>query len=139
MTDKTGPSVPNWIAKAVILTPSYSGPASIMKMTGWRATRTQVVVRTERGERRFYLDGLTEVGDKNFGLMKTRLAAPNDPQAIAARRQRVVNGVLGSVLTTVNELRLQDSEQTPEAAFVKLTRLQLVVNKAMADLGSVLE
>jgi hypothetical protein len=125
-------TVPNWIAKAVIL---YSNAA--VPITEWRATRTQVVVRTSPTgpERRFSLDRLREVG-KGWGAPV--LAAPDDPRVVAIREQKIVNAALGDVLAEVERHRLQDSGQAPEDAVRKLTAIRDAATKALAELSEVL-
>jgi hypothetical protein len=131
-------SVPNWIAKAVILTPSYGGHIRTAKTTGWRATRTQVIVNTKSGERRFRLDTLTEVGDPHYGSMRTRLAEPSDPEIVAARSKGIISAARGDVQLAVERARLQDSGKTAEETTAALLAIRDTVNAALASLTEVL-
>lgn len=136
------PGVPNWIPRAVIYVPRYSGPGEITPIMGYRATRTQVIVTAPglRGpvERRFRLSDLTEVGDKHYGSRRTRLASPDEPEVRADMRQPVVDKALASVLTAVNAERLQDGGQTADEATRKLLAVQSACAAALALLSEVL-
>lgn len=127
------PPVPNWIAKAVVLYANKAVPT-----TEWRATKTQVIVRTEPTgpEIRFYLDGLRRVGDHGFSAVL--LVAPDDPRVIDLNTAQVVNDARYTVLNEVDNQRLQDSSQDAETVAAKLTAIQGVVNKALASLAEVL-
>jgi hypothetical protein len=134
-------TVPNWIAKAVIVEYGYGRQAHVSPTVEWRATKTQVIVRTSPTgpERRFYLNSLTAVGEPNsFPEMRTHLAAPDAPEVIAAQRTQVISRSRNAVITTVEKQRLQDSTDDAEALVAKLTAVQDAVNQALAALAEVL-
>lgn len=134
------PSVPNWIAKAVIIASSGSGDA-VTPITEWRATKTQVIVRTrtDSSERRFYLDTLTQVGQpKYFREMRIRLEPPDSPAVLAAQRQAVIRNAQNSVSIEITRQRLQDTARSSEELAVKLTAIVDAANAALALLAEVL-
>jgi hypothetical protein len=135
-------SVPNWIAKAVIFRPTRSEFAEITATTGWRATRTQVIVTVDgpRGpvERRFRLDSLTEVGYPRYDRTAPQLKAPDALPVVEALKADVVYNARVTVLMALDGLRLQDSGQSAEVVAAKLAKLADAVNKALAEIGTVL-
>lgn len=134
------PTVPNWIAKAVIVTPSLSGD-TITPIVGWRATGTQVIVRTSprAPERRFYLDGLALVGQpKSFREQRIRLEPPDAPVVVRARRERVVGSARDHVIITIEKQRLQDRSTDAAETAAKLLALRTAVDQALAALAEVL-
>lgn len=134
------PTVPNWIAKAVVLTPTFMGPDIIQPTTHWRATNTQVIVQTGpgSGDLRFYLDTLTKVGSSKRALSSPRLVPPDHPAVITARREQTVAAARHAVLDEVAKQRLQDSSDDAEAAVAKLSAIRDAVDKALASLAEVL-
>ncbi len=135
-------TVPNWIAKAVVLWPAYGrGRAEFKPIApGWRATNTQVVVRTSPNgpEMRFYLDTLTRVGDSKRSIFAVRLAPPDAPEVQRAQRQKIVSDAQGHVLSVIDQQRLQDSTDDPAALATKLLALKTATDEALASLAEVL-
>ena len=135
------PSVPNWIAKAVIYTPGYASEGTVMPIRGWRATQTQVIVSVvgPRGpvERRFKLDGLTEIGGSDR-YRRARLIDPDSPEAITARRAQAIQRARAHILTAIDKQRLQDSSDDAEAMIKKMFALRVAVDEAIAQVGEVL-
>lgn len=136
------PTVPNWIAKAVIYTPGYGTTnGSVTPILSWRATNTQVVVevmrRGVRVERRFRLDKLTEVGQSSSHHLP-RLMPPDASEVLAVQERVVVNQARSMVLNEVATQRLVDSSASADAVLTKLLAVQDAVNKAIASLGPVL-
>lgn len=127
-------TVPNWIAKAVILNPRTGTVEPIVE---WRATKTQVIVRTDkRGpERRFRLEDLAQLGEsRGFPGIAIRLAAPNDPAVVAARRARAADRARGAVMLFVETQRLQDGRQDAGMVADKLIAIRDEVTLALAEL-----
>lgn len=126
------PTVPNWIAKAVIL---YSDAA--VPICEWRCTRTQVVVRTTPTgpERRFRLDDLREVGN---GWTAPRLAAPDDPRVLGVQKAAIIRKASSHVWGVIVQQRMQDSTNDAAAAAAKLLALRSAVDQALASLSEVL-
>lgn len=129
-------TVPNWIANAVIVHPIRGREASLTYTKRWRATKTQVIVETVDGrEKRFWLVGLTEVGEpKGFPLQRVHLAAPDAPEVIASRRASAVSEASWMVLGEVERKRLQDYTDDAEAMVEKLTAIRDAANAALASL-----
>lgn len=138
-TEQTGPSVPNWIAKAVIVTPSRFGHAALTTtpIKSWRATKTQVVVETENGrERRFYLDGLVEVGSpKAHPMLYPHLAPPDSKEVVAGERGRKMTDARHLVLGAIERVRLQDSTEDLDLVLTKLEAVRQAVLQAQASLA----
>lgn len=128
----TVPTVPNWIAKAVV---TNSGRTAAYPITGWRATRTQVIVSTEREQEiRFRLSDLREVGRDRYSPSAYHLVPPTDARLHAAARRRKLNAARGEVLWTVKKVRLQDSIDDLDLALAKLEAVRQAVVKAQASL-----
>lgn len=137
---KSGPSVPNWIPRAVIFAPGYGNSRGTVTQTmGWRATNTQVIVTVPSGlERRFYLETLTEVGQSKRSIRSARLAAPADPEVVAARTDKAISDARNHVLVAIEKQRLQDSSTDAEATVKKLFAIRVAVDEAIAQVGEVL-
>lgn len=137
-------SVPTWIGKAVIYTERYGTSApTVTAITGWRATKTQVVVFTKGRdggsvERRFSLERLTEIGRSKYDYRTPKLVPSDDERVIAAHQQREVSRALSHVLSAVTGARLQDSRTDPEDAVKKLFSLRVAIDEAIAMAGKVL-
>lgn len=138
------PSVPNWIPRAVILTPGYGNSrGTVTPTTGWRATNTQVVVTAVNGlsgtvvERRFYLSTLTEVGQPKH-RQSAHLADPDDPEVLKALADKAIRNACGHVLAAIEKQRLQDSSTDAEATVKKLFAIRVAVDEAIAQVGEVL-
>jgi hypothetical protein len=134
------PTVPNWIAKAVIFTPNRRlDGGTVQPIAGWRATKTQVIVTAGGRERRFYLDSLTEVGQpKDFVQLRTRLLPPDAPEVAEARRVQVIAAASAAVVAEVDRQRFQDTHTDAGAMMSKLDAVRDVVTKAIASLAEVL-
>ena len=139
----TGPSVPNWIAKAVIVEPDrYGDRATVTPVVEWRATKTQVIVRTSPTgpEQRFYLDSLTKVGrPRYFPQHRTHLAPPDNAEVLGHRRTAAVRAARSRVLDVVTSQRLQDSTTDPAALATKLLALRSAVDQALASLSGLID
>lgn len=134
------PSVPNWIAKAVIYENSYT--QAVTPTSGWRATSTQVVVTvaTSRGtsERRFSLNSLIEV-DTGLPLWRRAfLLAPDDPRVIWAKHEAVTRRARNHVRAALEEQRLDDSAGDVEATIKKLLAIRIALDEAIAQSGEAL-
>lgn len=129
-------TVPNWIAKAVIVHPGRYGEASLTGTRDWRATKTQAVVTDEYGrERRFYLDTLTEVGGtRSVPELCVHLAPPDDPVVITSKRASAVSKAGAMVLDEVERQRLQDHADDAGVMVQKLTAVRDAANAALAGL-----
>lgn len=134
-------SVPNWIPRAVIFDPDrYYSSAPVTPIVEWRATKTQVIVRTSPTgrERRFYLDSLTEVGQpKYFSDLRTRLEAPDAPVVLAAQRDQTIRTAKAHLSSIIEKQRLQDTTDA-EATVKKLFAIRVAVDEAIAMAGEVL-
>lgn len=129
----TGPSVPPWIPRAMILVSRHGPGFDLTATTSWRATRTQVVVTDDRGiERRFRLTDLGEIGAVNYPAW---LVSPDDPRVLAAARDRAIEHATASVLVAVNKQRLQDGTQTLDQAITKLEAVRMAATEALASLA----
>ncbi len=123
------PSVPNWIPRAVI----YGRWGTVTPITGYRATRTQVVVTTAGNrERRFRLDNLHEVGRPHYGA--DVLMAPDNPRVVAALRKAAISDARYVVISAVESARMQDITEDGEAALAALFTIRAAVDKAIVDL-----
>lgn len=136
------PTVPNWIAKAVVYQSRDRGLRSeVLDILSWRPTRTQVVVtvQTARGhtERRFRLAGLTEIVGGRSSALPASLIPRDDPRVLKARRSQQVR-------TTIDDLRaaLLDEQLDPsmdvEELLAAADRIQRAATKAVAELGELL-
>lgn len=131
-------TVPNWIAKAVIVDPQRS---EVHPITEWRATKTQVIVRTAPTgpEHRFYLDSLTLVGGpKSFPETRVHLAAPDDPKITEIRARHAVNRARGDVAATVDRVRLWDGGMSIEEAAKAIHDIRCAAVCALAELAEFL-
>lgn len=130
-------SVPNWIPRAVIY--ETSPTERVVKIIGWRATKTQVVVTapTHLGpvERRFKLDGLTEITGKG-SWNRARLLPPDDNWVIKAKRAQAVRAAHAHVRAEI-EKQFQDNVDA-ETAIEKLFAVRIAVDEAIAIMGEVL-
>jgi len=135
----SSPTVPNWIAKAVVYVPGYTGGGAIQPTTDWRATKTQVIVTVGGRDRRFYLDTLTEVGSGNrHSTHATRLLPADAPEVLAAIRDAQVRAARNAVFLAVEKARLQDSKKGAEETLRALDSIIAAATKAMASLTEVL-
>lgn len=133
MTTPTGPSVPNWIARAFIFSPYPSGGGTLTAVASWRPTRTQVVVTDAGGrERRFRLNDLKEMG-RHWPC--PRLVAPDDPQVLAVQEERATSHALAHLALAIEKQRLQDSGQTLDQAIAKLEAVRMAATEALASLA----
>lgn len=129
------PTVPNWIAKAIVTDPQRLVSYPI---TSWRATKTQVVVSTAtQQEIRFRLDGLTEVGKDRYNPSRYELVAPDDARLAAAQRRAVLDNARVKVMWTVEKVRLQDSRVEIDELLTKLETIRQAVVRAQASLAKV--
>jgi len=126
-------AVPNWIANAIVTNRARTFAEPI---TGWRATKTQVIVSTaSHQERRFRLDDLSEVGVDRYDPRRLTLVAPDDAELAAAARRRKLNEARGEVLWAVEKVRLQDGTDDLDLVLSKLETVRQAVVKAQAMLA----
>lgn len=137
----TLPTVPPWIAKAVIHEEydGYDRRHTMIETTGWRAAKTQVIVTVAgpRGpvERRFRLSDLTEVGGRRGDSVATLVSADSD-EAASVRRSMAVRHALELARNAKAE-RL-DSSMDAEALVLAVGRMQRAATKALAVLADLL-
>lgn len=129
------PTVPNWIAKAVVITRDRGSDRVAYPVKSWRATKTQVIVTIDapnRAEARFYLDGLVGVGaDRGAELV--------DPEVAKDRLARIRSNQAVSDLETAMVLaRLDRVRSDPEALVTEIGKIQRAATKALAALADVL-
>jgi hypothetical protein len=137
-------TVPNWIAKAVIYESlDYGRRARVIPTTGWRATKTQVIVTYDgpRGpsERRFRLADLREVHsrtawDSNLAV----LADPSEDRVMQARVEMTRSSAVATLKSVIADTRLDASAMDAEALVVAIGRIQRAATKALADLADLL-
>jgi hypothetical protein len=124
-------TVPNWIAKGY----AYQDyPQKVYRITGWRATPTQVVVHVEglRHELRFSLDDHRRIGGGASSNM--RILPPDDRRVVDAIRQATTRAVVNDLRDAMGE-RLDASAMDAEALVVAIGRIQRAATKALADLA----
>jgi hypothetical protein len=129
-------AVPNWIAKGyVYVRPRGLGPGRVYPITSWRATTTQVIVTAEgmRGEARFRLDRLREVGQRDNPLT---LVAPTDERVAEVQRAITVNNAVGTLKAAMDE-RIQ-ADMGVEELVLTIGRVQRAATKALAGLADLL-
>jgi hypothetical protein len=137
-------TVPNWIAKAVIYESLDHGRrARVIPTTGWRATKTQVIVTYDgpRGpsERRFRLDNLREVRSQNaWHSNLASLADPSEDRVMQARAEMTRASAVATLKGVIADTRLDASAMDAEALVVAIGRIQRAATKALADLAEVL-
>lgn len=135
------PTVPNWIAKAVIYeSRDYGRSAVVIPITGYRATKTQVVVTCAgaRGpvERRFRLDKLTELGGGTWSPHMARLLPADSEKVIAAQRSMVREGAIETA-RRVADARLNSSMSAEQAAST-ISKMRDELTRALAALEPLL-
>jgi hypothetical protein len=137
-------TVPNWIAKAVIYESlDYGRRARVIPTTGWRATKTQVIVTYDgpRGpsERRFRLADLREVRSQNawHGNLAS-LADPSEDRVVEARAEMVRSSAVATLKKVIEDTRLDASAMDAEALVLAIGRIQRAATKALAALADVL-
>jgi predicted alpha-1,6-mannanase (GH76 family) len=135
------PTVPNWIAKAVIYeSRDHGSRADITPVLWWRATATQVVVeckrRGERVERRFRLDDLREVGRGRYGAAE--LHSADDERVVRALAQNRKHDAVSTLNGVIDDTRLDASSMDAEQIVLAIDKIQRAATKALADLGEVL-
>jgi hypothetical protein len=136
------PTVPNWIAKGYVYTPSYgTREASCLPVEDWRATTTQVVVTVKTQslgsvEHRFTLDGLRQIGRPDRASL---LLAPDDQRVTKALARTRLLAVLATLDMAIEPADLRPSRiEDAEQAAVVVGRIQRAATKALADLADLL-
>jgi hypothetical protein len=130
----TEPTVPNWIAKAIV-TDSRRSVAHAIR-PGWRATRTQVIVSTEHEQEiRFRLGDLREVGKDRYSPNTYYLVPPTDAKLLAAEQRRALDRARNGALDAVEKARLQDGTDDLDSVLAKLETVRQAVVKAQASLA----
>lgn len=131
------PTVPNWIPRAVVyIAAPGTNPGTFVDTSGWRATRTQVIVTLdtpERTEVRFYLDGLRAVGRRGFELLD-----PSDPKVERRMVSIKMRHALDDLETTMALARLSHSRGNAEELVTKISAIQRAATKALAALSDLL-
>jgi hypothetical protein len=131
------PTVPNWIAKAYVYSPS---PLSVLPIKSWRATKTQVVVaygdHSVTRETRFWLDDLAEIGRRDRRSSRLRLLAPNDDLVLRALPKLAISK--GVDLIRKASADLQTWGMTPDQAAERFARVRDAAAEALASLAEYL-
>jgi hypothetical protein len=126
-------TVPNWIANAVV---TNRRRTVVQPITGWRATKTQVVVScASRQEIRFRLDDLSEFGKDQYDSARLLLVAPDDAELAHAARRRKLNHARGEVLWAIEKTRLRGGTDDLDAVLTDLETIRQAVVTAQASLA----
>jgi hypothetical protein len=136
-------TVPNWIANAVIYESlDYGRRIRVIPTTGWRATKTQVIVTYDgpRGpsERRFRLEDLGEVGRRQGAWWHSDLATladPSEDRVVKAQAAMLRESVVGNLKSIIDKTELDASEMDAEALAVAIDRIHSACSVAIIELG----
>jgi len=133
-------TVPSWIANAVAIKHSFGiSGGSAYRVTGWRATKTRVMVTLEghwsRNEIAFRLDDLREVGKSSYEALC--LFPPDAPEVVEATRKQTIRRAVASVKAKMSNTRLDASSMTAERLCEALEDLMRTASMAIIDIARV--